>query len=70
MREKARKKVPPVNLGNKNCPFGEKDGVSQRGSHINKAIALISPISLITPISLFKGGSPCPTVFTNLRNKK
>jgi hypothetical protein len=52
MIEKARKKAPPVNLGNKgnkNCPFGEIGEVRQRGSLINRAIALIS---LISPIAL------------------
>ena len=69
MIEKARKKAPPVNLGNKgnkNCPFREISGVGQRESPINKTIALIS---LITPISYFRGEYPCPTVFTNLWNK-
>ena len=72
MIEKARKKAPPVNLGNKgnkNCPFREISGVGQRESPINKAIALIALISLITPISYFRGEYPCPTVFTNLWNK-
>lgn len=62
MIEKARKKAPPVNLGNKgnkNCPFREISGVGQRESFINTAIALIS---LITPISYFRGEYPCPTV--------
>lgn len=56
MREKTRKKVPPVylgNKGNKNCPFGEIDGVGQRESHINRAIALISLISPIPLICYF-----------------
>ena len=68
MIEKTRKKAPPVTLGNKgnkNCFFREIGGVGQRGSHINTAIALISPISLITPISLFKGG-PLPDCFHQL----
>jgi hypothetical protein len=58
MKEKNTKKAPPANLGNKgnkNCSFGEIEGIVQRQNPINRAIALISLISLINPISLFMG---------------
>ena len=66
MREKARKKAPPVNLGNKgnkNCPFGEIGEVGQRGSHIKRAIALISLISPIPLICYFPREYPPARLF-------
>lgn len=88
MREKTRKKAPHVNLenkGNKNYPFWEIGEVGQRGSLINRAIALISLISPITLICYLPREYPParlfllfslfqeiyrPTVIANLRNKK